>query len=60
MKNRKFIPKTTDKVVSAMNCFWCIHRNKCINAYRFESKLCLSFQKSAGIKKRIKKRNKGE
>lgn len=54
MKNRKYIPKITDKVISVMNCFWCIHRNKCINAYRFESKLCLSFQKSAGIKKRNK------
>lgn len=60
MENRKYIPKTTNKVVSTMNCFWCNHRNKCINSYRFESKFCLSFQKSAGIKKKIRKRNKGE
>ena len=55
MKNRKYIPQTTNKVISAMYCFWCIHRNKCVNAYLVKSKFCLSFQKKAGIKKRIKK-----
>ena len=51
MKNRKYIPKTTNKVISAMYCDWCTHSNKCILAYSFESKICGSFQKKAGIKK---------
>lgn len=57
MKNRKYIPKEIKG--GRVECFKCVHEHKCIKGM-FVTVDCGSFQKRAGIKKKIKKRNKGE
>ncbi len=52
MKNRKYIPnQNTDKLVAIFDCYFCIHKNKCIRfADDYTLIFCNSFKERAGIK----------
>ena len=56
MRNRKYIPKETNEKIF-VKCGGCIHFNKCVNR-TYTTNFCGSYKKKAGIKKRMKKRNR--
>lgn len=52
MKNRKYIPnQSTDILVTVIDCYGCLHNNKCIRyPDDYTIIFCKSFKKRAGIK----------